>query len=83
MLVSWLLFVLTLLLGIGIGWLKFAPGSTEVVKKEIKQRLRKPGEVGAVKRPTAETLEKRKNPLLTETEQAMEETLQGIPELNE
>lgn len=69
MIISWIINMLTLFIGIAIGYYKQNP-------KELK-RLRRKKDLGVVKRPTAEQLRK-KGTVLEETEKVMTKTLDKV-----
>ena len=81
MIATWVLFVLTFLLGYLIGNKTLTKESISSLQKKAGSIIRT-DRVGPVMRPTATKLEELRNPYIAGAKDAMREALKDIPELN-
>lgn len=81
MVIEWVLFITTFIVGYFIGQGSLSLHTLQEAKKELQKKLTD-SRVGAVQRPSAQTINKRLDPIAQGTERAMMESLSKIPELN-
>lgn len=73
----WITYILTLLLGYAIGRNSLTMENVDNLLKTAKKKIM-PSRVGAIKRPDAQTLYNRANPLIAQEKEAVQEALEKI-----
>ena len=81
MVTEWILFITTFIVGFLLGQGSISLHNLQEAKKELQKKLTDQ-RVGAISRPSAQTINKRQDPIAQGSERAMIETLSKIPELN-
>ena len=76
MITTWIITIITFLLGYGLAVFHYEPEIFKTSLRKIKRKLRKP-DLGSIQRPTAEQLRK-KGTKLEETEKVMDDTFKKI-----